>query len=154
MKTGQVVALSVVAVVGLVIAFEIGLHLRTLPSPRNPNARVITISASTKDASKCEEDYPVAVLHFNQNQSVQWQSLDKKYWISFVTIGPQPGENPLAPNDDPVSVDANGGSKTYHVKPNEKYYMYAIFDHDPATNNQNPCKTATDDHDPGLNVKP
>jgi len=100
-------------------------------------------------------DFPVAFLR--QHGHVQWASTDNKYWVSFLTIDPPPNytpENPLAPADDPVIVDANNLSKMYNVKLTTKYYMYAIFDHDPTTNPKNPCKTAIDDRDTGLNVKP
>jgi hypothetical protein len=63
-------------------------------------------------------------------------------------------ENPLAPADDPVALEAHRRSRIYPVKPKTKYYMYAVFDHDPATNSKNPCKSATDDRDTGLNIKP
>jgi hypothetical protein len=149
---------GLVGIVGLVMAFEIGLHLQTPPPPPNPNNRLVTISASPPpDTGKCEVNFPVAVLRYNQNHSVQWTSSDNKYWISFLTIDAPSGytpENPLAPPDDPVVIQAHTVSKIYHVKPKTKYYMYAIFDHDPSTNNKNPCKTATDDHDTGLNIKP
>ena len=142
---------ALVGIVGLVIAFEIGIHLRTPPLPsRNPNNRLITISASpAPDVGKCEVDFPVAFLHYQQNHSVQWASNDNKYWISFSS---KPG-NPLASADDPVIVQPHSLSKMYHVKHQTNYYMYAIFDHDPSTNNKNPCKSATDDHDTGLNIK-
>lgn len=152
---------ALVGIVGLVIAFEIGLHfhLTTPPAPsRNPNNRLITISASpAPDVGKCEVDFPVAVLHYQQNQSVQWISNDNKYWISFINVDSPAGytpENPLAPPDEPDVVEPHSLSKAYHVKQKTKYYIYAIFDHDPATNNKNPCKAATDDHDTGLNIKP
>lgn len=156
MKTRQVV-FSLVGIVGLVIAFEIGRHLQIPPPPtRSSHKRLVTISASPPpDTGKCEVDFPVAFLRQNAH-SIQWASDDNKYWISFLTIDPPSGytpENPLIPPDDPVIVTTNG-SKTYKVKPKTKYYMYAIFDHDPATNPKNPCKAADDDHDTGLNVKP
>jgi hypothetical protein len=160
MKTRQL-TFGVVGIVGLVIAFEIGLHLRAPHAP-NPNTRVITISASPPpDVGKCEVDFPVAFLRYNLNQSVQWVSSDNKYWISFLTIDSPPDlpadykpENPLAPPDDPVIVEPHIQPRTYHVKPKTKYYMYAIYDHDPSTNSNNPCKAATDDKDTGLNIKP
>jgi hypothetical protein len=157
MKTRRVVS-GLVGIIGLVIAFEVGRHLQTPPSPtRNPNDRLVTISASPPpDVGKCELDYPVAFLR--QHGHIQWASRGNKYWVSFLTIGPPPPnytpENPLVPADDPVIVDANGSSRMYNVKPKTKYYMYAIFDHDPTTNPNSPCKEATEDHDPGLNVKP
>src|SRR5262249_31169960 len=149
MKTRQLV-LSLVGIVGLVVAFEIGFHLQT-SHPSNPNNRRITISASP-NAGKCGVDFPVAVLNYNQNQSVQWRSLDNKYWITSLSVEPPSSppyepENPLVPQDEPVVVEPNGTSKMYHVKAKEKYYMYAIFDHAPATNSKNPCKAATDDRD-------
>jgi hypothetical protein len=145
---------GVVGIVGLVIAFEIGLHLQAPPPPHNPSNRIVTISASPPpDTGKCEVDFPVAFLRYNQNHSVQWASNDNKYWISFLTVDPPPGYTPLAPSDDPVIVEPKSLSKMYNVKPKTGYYMYAIFDHDPSTNNKNPCKTATDDHDTGLNIK-
>ncbi len=156
MKTRQLM-FSLVGIVGLVIAFEIGLHLQAPPPPaHNPDNRLITISASPPpDNGKCEVDFPVAFLRYKH--TVQWASNDNKYWISFLTIDSPSGytaENPLAPPDDPVVVAPLGVSPTYNVKKKVKYYKYAIFDHDPATNNKNPCKTATDDGDTGLNVKP
>lgn len=156
MKTRQLM-FGLVGIVGLVIAFEIGLHLQPpAPPAHNPNNRLITISASPPpDNGKCDVNFPVAFLRYNH--SVQWASNDNKYWISFLTIDSPSGytpENPLAPPDDPVVVNPQSETQTYHVKPKTKYYIYAIFDHDPATNNKNPCKTAIDDRDTGLNVKP
>jgi hypothetical protein len=156
MKTRQLV-FSLAGIVGLIVAFEIGLHLQ-IPHPPNPNNRLITITASP-EAGKCGVDFPVAVLHYNQNQSVQWRSNDNKYWISFLTVETPPTppyvpENPLVPQHEPVVVEPHGTSRMFHVKEKEKYYMYAIFDHDPATNGKNPCKAATDDRDTGLNIKP
>jgi hypothetical protein len=76
MKTGQVV-FGLVAVIGLVIAFEVGRHLQIPAFPGgNPNTRLITISASS-DAGKCTVDFPVALLRYSQN-SVQWASNDSK----------------------------------------------------------------------------
>jgi hypothetical protein len=160
MKTRQL-ALGLVGIVALVIAFVVGLHLQ-VPHPPNPNNRLITISAS--DSGKCDVDFPIAVLHYNQNHSVQWASNDNKYWVSFLIIDfspeyplpPQPytPENPLVPPHKSVVIEPHGVSIMYHVKPQMKYYMYAIFDHDPATNPKNPCKYANDEKDTGLNVKP
>jgi hypothetical protein len=153
MKARQL-GFGLVGIVGLVIAFEIGLHLQAPPPPHNPNNRLVTISASPPpDTGKCEVDFPVAFLRYNQNHSVQWASNDNKYWISFLAVDPPPGYTPLAPPDDPVIVEPKSLSKMYNVKPKAGYYIYAIFDHDPSTNNKNPCKTATDDHDTGLNIK-
>jgi hypothetical protein len=155
MSTRQL-GFGLVGVIGLVIAFEIGFRLQTPSPPPNPNNRLITISASTPpDIGKCEVNFPVAVLRYSQNHTVQWASNDNKYWVSFLTIDPPAGytpENPLA-SADPVVIEPHSESSPYKVKPKAKYYMYAIFDHDPATNNKNPCKTATDDHDTGLNIK-
>ena len=151
MKTRQL-GFGLVGIVGLVIAFEVGLRLQ---AKHNPKDRLVTISAAS-ESGKCEVDFPVAVLRYNQGHTVQWASSDNKYWVSFLTIDSPAGytpENPLAPPDEPVVVDPHSQPKTYHVKPKTKYYMYAIFDHDPSTNNKNPCKTATDDHDTGLNIK-
>jgi hypothetical protein len=157
MKTRQVV-FGLVGIIALVIAFEVGrrwnLQMETLTL--NPKDRHVTISASPQpDTGKCEVDYPVVFLR--QQNHVQWASSDKKYWVSFLTIDAPPGytpENPLVPTDDPVVVDPNHPSKLYNVKLATKYYMYAIFDHDPTADPKNPCKAAVDDHDPGLNVKP
>jgi hypothetical protein len=154
MKTRQL-GLVVAGLLGLVIAFEVGLHLQNSPAPpRNPKSRRITISASSPPGSgQCEVDYPVADLHYDH--TVEWASDDNKYWVSFITIEPpETAENPLIPADDPVIVDPRSIPKTYNVKSKTKYYMYAIFDHDPAAGNKTPCKRATDDHDTGLNVKP
>jgi hypothetical protein len=156
MKARQL-GLGLVGIVGLVIAFEVGLHLQAPPPSHNPNERLITISASpAPDTGKCDVDFPVVFLRYNQGHTVQWASNDNKYWISFREIAAPPGtaESPLDSSEDTVMVDLNQPSQKYHVKHKEKYYLYAIFDHDPATNNKNPCKTATDDKDTGLNVKP
>jgi hypothetical protein len=157
MKTRQL-AFGLVGIVGLVIAFELGLHLQAPPPPHNPNNRLITISASpAADTGKCEVDFPVAFLRYNLNHSVQWASNDNKYWISFLKVDSPTGytpENPLAPPDDPAVIEAHSMSRTYQVRPKAGYYKYAIFDHDPATNSKNPCKAAEDDKDTGLNIKP
>ena len=149
MKTPQVV-LSLVGIIALVIAFEVGHHLQPPPS-RDSSTRLVTISASS-ETGKCGVDYPVVSLSYSHH--IQWKSNDNKYWVSFLKIEPPPGENPLVPPDDPVIVDLNHPSRSYNVKPKTKYYMYAIFDHDPTINPNNPCKAATDDRDTGLNVKP
>jgi len=154
MKTRQL-GFALVGIIGLVLAFEIGLHLQAPPPSRNPKDRLVTISASpAPDTRKCEVDFPVVFLRYSRDDSVQWASSDNKYWISFVSENGTPVESPLAPPHNPVVIEAHGASKVYHVKPKEGYNMYAIFDHDPATNNQNPCKNASDDHDTGLNIKP
>ena len=157
MKTRQVV-FGLVGIIALAVAFEVGrrwnLQMETLTLNPNKDRRV-TISASPDNIGKCEVDYPVAFLR--QKNRVQWASNDNKYWVSFLTIDAPPGytpENPLVPTDDPVVVDPNHPSKLYNVKLATKYYMYAIFDHDPTADPKNPCKAAVDDHDPGLNVKP
>lgn len=156
MSTRQL-GFGLVGVIGLVVAFEIGLHLETASPPCNPNNRLITISASPPpDTGKCEVDFPVAVLRYSQHHSVQWASNDNKYWVSFVSIDPTgryKPESPLDHGDEPVIIEPHSLSKRYNVKSNANYYMYAIFDHDPSTNNKNPCKSATDDHDTGLNIK-
>jgi hypothetical protein len=162
MKTRQL-ALGLVGIVALVIAFEVGLHLQISRPPHNPNKRVITISAAS-EPGKCDVDFPVAVLHYNQNHSVQWASNDNKYWISFSIIDyspeypppnpPYTPENPLLPKDELVVIEPHGQSREYHVKPKAKYYQYAIFDHDPVANHGIPCKYPTDEKDTGLNIKP
>jgi hypothetical protein len=158
MKTRQVV-FGLVGIIGLLIAFEVGRRLQASP-PRalNANNRLITISASPPpDTGKCEVDFPVVFLR-HRAHSIQWASSDNKYWVSFLNLGELiPGytpENPLDPLEDPVVVDPNNTSKKYHVKLATKYYMYAIFDHDPNTDPNHPCKKASEDHDTGLNVKP
>src|SRR5260370_6283006 len=81
MKTRQLM-FSLVGIVGLVIAFEIGFHLQPPPCPaHNPDNRLITISASpSPDIGKCEVDFPVALLRYKR--TVQWAWNDNKYWIS------------------------------------------------------------------------
>jgi|SRR5262245_36671949 len=143
---------GLLGIVGIAVAFVIGLHLR--PPSHDPKKRVITISAS--GPGKCDVDFPVTVLHHGKGQTVRWASTDSKYWISSIskeTPGPTP-DNPLVPRDDIVVVDPTQGSSEYGVQATTNYYKYAIFDHDPATNSQNPCKAANDDRDTGLNVKP
>jgi hypothetical protein len=153
MKTRQL-GFGLVGIVGLLIAFEVGLHLQNPPTSHNPNDRLITISASpAPDTGKCEVDFPVVFLRYNQGHTVQWESNDNKYWISFREIGAPP-DSPLETSEDTIMVYLNHPSQKYRVKHKEKYYMYAIFDHDPATNNQYPCKAADEDHDTGLNIKP
>jgi hypothetical protein len=155
MKSRQL-AFGLVALIALVIAFEVGRRLKMPPVP-TPNNRLITISGSpAPDTGKCEVDFPVAFLRYSRN-SVQWASADNKYWISFIMINAPPNyqpENPLSPPDEPVVVEPHSMSRIYNVKPKAGYYMYAIFDHDPATNSKNPCKAASDDRDTGLNIKP
>jgi hypothetical protein len=152
MKTRQL-GFGLVGIVGLVIAFEIGFHLKAPPLSHNPKDRLITISASpAPDTGKCEVDFPVVFLRYNQGHTVQWASSDNKYWISFHEVPGTP-ESPLDTDEETVMVYLNHPSQNYRVKHKEKYYIYAIFDHDPSTNNKNPCKTATDDHDTGLNIK-
>ena len=144
---------GLLGIVGIALAFVIGLRLR--PPGHNANKRVITISAL--GPGKCDVDFPVTVLHYGKGHTVRWASTDNKYWISSISKESSSGSgpnNPLVPPDDTVVVDPTQGSSEYHVTSTTNYYMYAIFDHDPTTNNQNPCKSATDDRDTGLNVKP
>jgi len=155
MKTRQLLFV-LVGIIGLIIAFEIGRHFQTSPrSTRSSNERTVSISASPSPDTGCEVDYPVAFLR--QRNHIQWASNDNRYWITFLTIEPPvPGytpESPLVPPDDPIVVDANQPSTKYGVTSREKYYMYAIYNHDPKTDPSNPCKKATDDRDTGLNVK-
>jgi len=79
MKTRQL-GFGLVGIVGLLIAFEVGLHLQNPPTSHNPNDRLITISASpAPDTGKCEVDFPVVFLRYNQGHTVQWESNDNQY---------------------------------------------------------------------------
>ena len=85
MKTRQIV-FSLVGIVGLLIAFEVGRHLQAISSTtRSPNDRLVTISASPAPETGCEVDFPVVFLR-QQRHRVQWQSQDKPYWISFLKL--------------------------------------------------------------------
>jgi hypothetical protein len=150
MKTRHLVV-GLLGIIALAAAFELGFRLQRFVHPTSNGTRLITISASPAPDTGCEVDFPVAFLRYGQHHSVQWASSDHGYWVSFLTTNPP--DNPLVPADDPVVIPLGSSSKTYQVKAKAGYYMYAIFDHDPTINNQNPCKAATDDRDTGLNVK-
>jgi hypothetical protein len=161
MKARQLVW-TFVGIAGLVIAFVLGLRLRTsTPPARNPMDRLVTISAPPSPETGCEVDYPVASVRVNVNH-IQWESSDNEYWISFKQLGETPPngyvpESPLVPEQDPVIVPAKSASGKFNVKYDAKradnYYMYAIYDHDPTTNPNNPCKKASVEHDTGVIVK-
>ena len=163
MKIRQLV-LTVAGIAGLVIAFLVGRYLRVAKS--NPADRTIWISAALPPQTGCVVNFPVAYLDPNLNQ-IQWASTDKQYWVRFQplaesTPGYAPGD-PLRPQpqNDTVPVDLNNPSRKFNVQANPNhgdpnkpdYYMYDIYDHDPATNPNNPCKQAPDDRDTGVIVK-
>jgi hypothetical protein len=153
---------ALAGIAALLIAFLVGRYLlNPTPIARNPADRLVTISASPSPQTGCEVDYPVASLRENINH-IQWGSTDVEYWISFKQLGETPSvgyvpESPLLPQQDPVVVQANNPSRKFTVKYDpkrpENYYMYAIYDHDPSTNPNNPCKKASIEHDTGVIVK-
>jgi hypothetical protein len=161
MKTRQV-ASSLAGIAALVIAFVLGLYLRTpTPPALNRTDKLVRISASPSPETGCEVDYPVASLRAGINH-IQWASSDKNYWISFKDLRENPdgyvAENPLVPDQDPMIVPAGRLSGKFNVKYDtnrpENYYMYAIYDQDPKTNPNNlPCKKASLEHDTGVIVK-
>jgi len=156
--------LTVAVAAGLVIAFLVGQNLKVAKT--NPTDRLVTISVSPTSPTVCEVDYPVAALRPNANK-MQWASAYNQYWISFVTLGETVSgytpESPLVsgPANGIVAVAANNSSPKFNVKADPShgdpskpdYYMYAIYDHDPATNPNNPCKKASDDRDTGVIIK-
>jgi hypothetical protein len=162
MKIRQVV-FGLLALIGFGIAFGVGRYFQR-PATRPNNTRCITVFAGST-AGKCYVDYPVAVLHYTDQDTdrVQWFSNDDKYSVTFLNIAPPPGypplptnppytpESPLAPPQEPVYFDSSNPSGAFNVKHKDKYYYYAIFDLTHPTTI--PCKVSTDDQDTGLNVK-
>lgn len=160
---------TVAGIAALLIAFLIGRHLQG-PTPIARNAdRLVTISVSPTSPTDCEVDYPVASLKQNVNK-IAWVSNDKEYWVSFLPLGENPPgytpESPLVSQANIVVVPplSNSPPDKFDVKYDQNhvgincpgcpdYYMYAIYDHDPATNPNNPCKKASIEHDTGVIVK-
>lgn len=112
----------------------------------------MTIAVSPDDATKCDVDFPVAFMRERNYKKIGWASDDNSYTIHFVSYpgGPSP-ENPFDPPVNDVQVPAGGKSPLQKIQNNSPgaYYKYEIHD----THN-NVCKTADDDHDTGLNIKP
>lgn len=110
--------------------------------------RVVTISLATPgDLSVCEVDFPVSLLRMAKRHTIAWAAEDHDYWIVFDASTP----NPL-PTTEPIYVQQ--GTQTANLPiagSTSGYYMYAIYDADPRISQ--PCKTARDDRDTGLNVK-
>lgn len=166
MKTRQL-GFTVAGIVALVIAFLVG---RRLPVAKPSSTdRLVTISLAPNSNTECEVDYPVASVREKLNK-IEWQSNDQPYWVSFDPLGETPQnytiKSPLG-SQNVVPVPANSSGKTsgkfkvYYDQnhagvncPNcPDYYMYAIYDHQPQTNDPNPCKKASVEHDTGVIVK-
>ena len=159
MKLRQAV-FGLIALVVLGIAFEVGRYFRANRVNCPNNTRCITVSADS-NPGKCSVDYPVALLHYQGGDRVEWFSKDHKYSVTFLNVTPPPGstplpttyspESPLAPPQEPVPFDSTTPSGLFNVKHKDKYYYYAIFDQ---SYPNSPCKVSTDDQDTGLSVKP
>lgn len=160
MKPGHVKALSLagLAVLGLVqVSCSRGeeraeiIRAEAIKSFVTGPNRVVTISYSGGTAGPCEVDFPVTLLRMSKH-TIAWYALDHDYWVYF-------------DNGSPIS-----GTKTIYVKQstpvayspaplpsgiNEQYYTYAIYDFQPPVNPSPSaaCKSSTDDHDTGVNVK-
>jgi hypothetical protein len=114
--------------------------------------RLVTIAVSPDDASKCEVDFPIAFVRVRNNTKIRWKSDDNAYTVHFVSYpgGPSP-ENPFNPPTNDVYVPAGQKSPQQRIQNSRPgaYYKFEIRDA-----NNSVCKTADDDHDTGLNIKP
>lgn len=114
--------------------------------------RVVSIAVSPDDAHKCDVDFPVAFARIRNNTKIGWESDDNAYTVHFVSYpgGPSP-ENPFNPPVNDIQVPAGGKSALQTIQNNGSgaYYEFEIRDA-----NNNVCKTADDDRDTGLNIKP
>jgi hypothetical protein len=154
MKVRHVIGLSLVGI-GILIAVESGCHKRSGPGSLsnllagNPH-RVVTISSSSPNVSNpCEVDFPVTLLKMSKHHTIAWAAQDHDYWIAF-----DPAKNPIGSNN--IKVAKGNQTDRFDITTNKPdYFMYAIYDVDPTNNpHSTPCKSATDDRDTGLNVKP
>ncbi len=152
MKVRNVMALGLVTIVASAVATGCGDH-KFAPTPLAKIHRAVTISLVTdNDPSACEVDYPVALLRWGKNHTMNWVSDDHAYWIFF------PGGSPMGPGFTiPVPAGGNTGDLSVAKKlASPTYYKYAIYSQDPGpgpTPVGNPCKDADDQRDTGLNVK-
>ena len=107
--------------------------------------RPVRIVAVTTAPGVCEVDYPVVVVHAAKH-TLHFISDDQStpFWVNF--------PNPVSTSPIPVTPDSGMLSVT-----GQGYYQYEIWDQ------YNPnvipptyhvCKSSTDDHDTGVNVKP
>lgn len=114
--------------------------------------RQVTIAVSPDDATKCEVDFPITFVRVRNNSKIRWASDDNAYTVHFVSYpgGPSP-ENPFNPPSNDVQVPAGQKSAQQRIQSNGSgaYYKFEIHDA-----NNNVCKTADDDRDTGLNIKP
>jgi hypothetical protein len=139
------------ALLGMILSGQIGCRSET---PRrflksNPH-RIVSISVNPDDTSRCEVDFPVALLRKSKGHTIGWAADDHDYWIVF---DPVKG-SPLAPTG-PIYVQQGQPPNSYAIATSKyDYYMYAIYAVNPDTNpTASPCKTAMDERDTGLNVK-
>jgi hypothetical protein len=154
MRAYHVIGLSLVGI-GILIAVESGCDKRSGPGSvsnilaGNPH-RVVTISSAADSGSNpCEVDYPVTVLKMSKHHTIAWAAEDHDYWIAFDRVK----GSPIGSNNIKVPKGTQTGRFAIATI-NPDYFIYAIYDVDPTTNPQStPCKSATDDHDTGLNVK-
>jgi len=156
MKKTYVVGLGLIGI-AVLVGLQVGCHRESGSDVElnilagNPH-RVVTISSvSSGSSNPCEVDYPVTFVRIGKHHTIAWEAADYDFWIKFDPAKPSPinADNIKVKqgnrtNDFPITIDASKAG----------YFMYAIFDHDPTANPNNPCKSATEDHDTGLNVKP
>ena len=139
----------------IVIALQPGCHKEGSNAnilAGNPH-RVVTISSSSTGVSKpCEVDFPVTLLRINKHHTIAWAAEDHDFWIVF----DRGKVSPIGTNSIKVTKGATSNDFPVTISPSAAdYFMYAVYDSDPSSNPPpTPCKTATDDHDTGLNVKP
>lgn len=152
MKLPKLTAFGLVGA-SLLITTQVGCGTQG-PSKRplvsNPH-RLVTISVNVDDNSKCEVDYPVALLRKSKKHDITWGSEDHDYWIKFDS-----GGSPFDPSNTAIKVPGNSTAGPYGISSTAayNYYKYAIYFANPDGNPQAAvCKTADDDHDTGVNVK-
>jgi hypothetical protein len=152
MKVRHAKALGLITIIASALSTGCGDH-KLAPTPFVKIHRVVTISLVTdNDPSACEVDYPVALLRWGRNHTMNWVSADHAYWLFFPSGSPMGRGYTI-----PISAGGNTGDLSPVAKPaSPTYYKYAIYSQDPGpgpTPVGNPCKDADDQHDTGLNVK-
>jgi hypothetical protein len=150
MRTRHFISFSLFAALTCIIAFVS--CKQQLVNTSFKSDRVVSIAVSPDNAHNCDVDFPVAFARMRNNIKIGWESDDNAYTVHFVkyTGGPAP-ENPFNPSVNSIAVPAGGKSalQTIQNSGSGAYYRFEILDA-----NNNVCKTADDDHDTGLNIKP
>lgn len=113
--------------------------------------RLVTIAVSPDDASKCDVDFPVTFIRARNHSKIRWASDDNAYTVRFVGYvgGPSPANPFNSQADIQVPAGQKSSQQTIQDGLSGGYYRFEIHDA-----NNHVCKTADEDHDTGLNIKP